>query len=137
MSRATLGKGGLVPMSVCRLSVIALLLVSMVGAAGCDSLPIPNRLDPTPLRPAIAQIMISGPSSPASAGQSIQFTGTVVFVDGATQDVTADAQWSSSNPSVATVASGAMRALTPGETEIRATYENVTGRVLVRVVAGN
>jgi uncharacterized protein YjdB len=48
--------------------------------------------------------------------------------------VTADAQWSSSEPSVATVKNGVMQAVATGQAEIRATYEEVTGRALFRVV---
>jgi uncharacterized protein YjdB len=91
-------------------------------------------LDPTPLRPPIAEVVISGPRLPAVPGETIQLKAAVVFAGGAAQDVTSDAQWSSSEPSVATVKNGVMQAVATGQAEIRATYEEVTGRALFRVV---
>jgi hypothetical protein len=57
-----------------------------------------------------------------------QATAVAAFSDGSSREVTIDAQWTSSNPSVATVSSGGR--VTPvavGSTEIRATYQGVSG----------
>lgn len=55
--------------------------------------------------------------------------------DGSTQQVTSLAAWTSSNTTVATVdQSGLVRNRTTGQTEIRATYQNVTGSRTLDIV---
>jgi hypothetical protein len=57
--------------------------------------------------------------------------------DGSTQQVTSLAAWTSSNTAVATVdQSGLVRHRTTGQTEIRATYQNVTGSRTLDIVVG-
>jgi len=104
-----------------------------LGVAACDSLPLSDPLNPTPLQPRIAEITITGPTSVSVSGLPVQFKATAVFSGGATQDVTASAMWSSANDSIATLAAGAVVGVGPGQVEIRAKHQNITGRVLVRV----
>ena len=57
-----------------------------------------------------------------------QATAVAAFADGSSREVTSGAEWSSSNTSVASVSSdGRVTPLAPGSTEIRATYQSVTG----------
>jgi hypothetical protein len=57
-----------------------------------------------------------------------QATAVAAFSDGASRDVTGEAQWASSNPNVAVVSeTGRVTPMAPGTTEIRATYETVSG----------
>jgi Big-like domain-containing protein len=118
--------------AVVRTASVAAMCASVGGVLGCGDLPIPNRLDPTPLGPVVAEVMIGGPRS-TTVQERVQLTATVVFVGGATQDVTSVARWDSSDASIATVTNGSIRPVAQGEAEIRATYEEVTGRALLRV----
>ena len=56
--------------------------------------------------------------------------------NGATQAVTSQASWQSSNTSVLTLSSGGMlTTVGAGQAEVRATYQNVSGTLGVTVVA--
>jgi hypothetical protein len=84
------------------------------------------------------------PAVPAIAvGQTIQFTARAVFSDGTSQDVSALANWVSSNTGVATVNStGLATSVSTGSTTITASFEGITGGTLLTVdnlaiVAGN
>ena len=62
---------------------------------------------------------------------------TARFSDGSTEDVTAKAVWTSSNPSVAVVSTaGNVLVESPGRADLRATYRGVTGVVIFCVEAG-
>jgi hypothetical protein len=119
-----------------RTRFVSVVCIWLPITAACGDLPVPNRFDPTPLRPPIAEVVISGPSLPAVPGETVQLKAAVVFAGGAAQDVTSNAQWSSSASSIATVKNGVLQAVAAGQVEIRATYEEVTGRALFRVVPG-
>jgi hypothetical protein len=70
-------------------------------------------------------------SAPPSAN-SVQMTATAQFSDGSTRDVTIQAQWSSSNTSIATVsATGVLSIIAAGDVDVSATYQGVTGRTHV------
>jgi hypothetical protein len=71
-----------------------------------------------------------------TTGASQNFYVTGVFSNGAKEDLTAFAAWSSSSPSVATVSSlGVVSGLTPGTSMVTATYGGVIGSVSVTVRA--
>jgi hypothetical protein len=75
---------------------------------------------------------VSG-TSPA-LGETTQFTATATLSNAATQDVTAQATWQSSNAGVATVSSaGVVRSVAPGEADITGTYSGVSGSKHVSV----
>jgi len=48
---------------------------------------------------------------------------TVALTDGSTQDQTAAAQWSTSNPTIAAVSGGLVTTLAPGSVDVRASYQ--------------
>ncbi|BCS52567.1 Ig-like domain-containing protein [Geobacter sp. SVR] len=79
------------------------------------------------------------PAAPTIAkGLSTQFTASGLFSDGTTQDLTFDAVWSSSAPTVASVSNdpaskGLAQALTAGTTTIAATFDGVSGTTLMTV----
>ncbi len=63
------------------------------------------------------------PESPAIAqGTSQAFTAEGFFSDGSSQDLTADVDWASSEPQVATIENGAAQGLQAGQTTIIATF---------------
>jgi hypothetical protein len=88
----------------------------------------------------------SAPASPSGASVTsvtvtlvaiapgYQATAVAAFADGSSREVTSDAQWSSSNSSVATVsATGQVSLIAGGSTEIRATYQTVSGGAMLAV----
>ncbi len=68
------------------------------------------------------------------AGASQQFTATGTYSDGSTQNVTSQAAWTSSNPSVATInTNGLANAVAAGATTVTASLAGVTGSTLLTV----
>jgi trimeric autotransporter adhesin len=77
------------------------------------------------------------PSSPQLAvGVYTGLLATAVFTDGTVTDVTNQAMWTSSNPSIATAASqGVVNAVAPGTAKISATWHGVSGSTEVTVTS--
>lgn len=61
-------------------------------------------------------------------------TATATLIDGSVETITNRAAWTASNPSVATVGeNGVVTHLSSGQTQIRATYQNVTGSTTITI----
>jgi hypothetical protein len=74
-------------------------------------------------------------SGPLEPGQTRQLSATATQSTGATSDVTQQAVWQSSATGVATVsATGLVTAVSAGDVEISATYQNVRGAMGVGVL---
>jgi hypothetical protein len=72
----------------------------------------------------------------ARSASTYQMTARADMSDGSSRDVTGDAQWTSSNPDIATVAAGGvLTVLHSGQIEVRATYQNTTGSMSLTVSA--
>lgn len=85
---------------------------------------------PTNPTPSVTGVAVAGNAS--TIGVSAQFTATATLSDGTSQNVTAKATWSSSNPAVATVTSGGVvTAVAVGEADVTATYVGVSGKARV------
>jgi uncharacterized protein YjdB len=83
---------------------------------------------------AITRIAISPQNPILNQGNSLQLTATGVYNDGSQQDLTAQANWKSSQPSVATVnANGNLTAVGTGSAQMSAQYQGVTGNSSVTV----
>jgi hypothetical protein len=115
-----------------------LLMVSaalVAGLVACgDSQP------ESPVVPSVfgspKSLQITGDLLFTSIGQARQLTASATFGNGTVRNVSSLAEWSSSNPGVATVKGGLVRVVTVGETQITATYRNVsssTATVSVKV----
>jgi hypothetical protein len=106
-------------------------IAAMAFAAGCGS-NSPTTLSPTPSSATVTSVIVTAVSPLASSFQAI---ATAHFSDNTTRDVTSGAQWASSNPSAATVAStGMVTVVGSGDVELRATYQTVTGSLRLAVV---
>jgi hypothetical protein len=71
-----------------------------------------------------------------TVGQQAQYTAIANMSDGSSPNVTSQAQWTSTNPSVATVGgNGVVTAVAQGTTTITATYQGQTGFVPLTVNA--
>jgi len=100
-----------------------LLAVSLI--CGCrGEQPAPST--PVGPTPSVTSVVVSG-TTPA-IGETTQFTATATFSNSTTQDVTSQATWRSSNTAVVTVSNtGAVTGVGAGETDVSATYQNVSG----------
>ncbi len=76
--------------------------------------------------PTLTAVRVSGSSTTAQTGQSIQFSATAVYSDNSTKDVTGAASWSSSNSAVAAVRSGTVTGVAAGTVQISASYNGVS-----------
>ena len=112
--------------------VLPLLIGSLLLLLGCGG----DGTDGTG-PPTVVSIAVQGPpGAVTSVGESGAFVATASLSDGTSQDVTADAQWTSSDTSVVTVsATGEGQAVGAGQSEVCATYQGVSGCVLVTVTA--
>jgi uncharacterized protein YjdB len=73
----------------------------------------------------IASIVLSPAQASAPVGQTAEFTATATFTDGAQQDITTTAAWSSSDPAVAQVMNGVALGVSPGSASITASRDGV------------
>lgn len=80
------------------------------------------------LPPTLNSITVSPSNSTIGVGNTQQFTATGLFTDGSTQNITSQVTWSSTNTSVATIASsGLASAVTNGSSVITASQGSLTG----------
>ena len=83
--------------------------------------------------PSVTGVSVTG-AAPTLGGRS-QFTATASLSNGQTRNVTSEATWGSSAPSVATVTAGLVTAVGVGSATISATFENVRGTSDVSVAS--
>jgi hypothetical protein len=115
-----------------RNDVIAILVLAIVVVACEDEAP-PTAGPPAALRPI--SVRIDGPTSMLSLGAEVQFTALQSWSDGSARDVTATAQWTSTNPLVLSVSAGRARPLAAGEVGLTAQVEQLISQPRpVRVV---
>lgn len=98
-----------------RQGAIAILVLPILGVC-CDkrsTTPGP----PADLRPI--SIRVDGPTDVAP-GAEVRFIALQMWSDGSIRDVTASAEWASSNPAVLSVSGGLAKALSPGEVRLSA-----------------
>lgn len=110
----------------------------MAGCSGESSTRTVTVTAPTPTpttgTPSITAVRVSGPTEITTPGGTVQLTATVTLSNGATEDRTSTATWSSENPAVATVAaSGVVTAVADGAAGIAASFAAVRGTQNVTV----
>lgn len=66
-------------------------------------------------------------------GDSDTIAITAKYADGSTKNIAQEATWTSSNPKVATVDAGNIKAISSGETTITASFDNKTVKITVQV----
>jgi Bacterial Ig-like domain (group 2) len=92
---------------------------------------------PKNMAPVLASISITPNTKTISPGSSHQFTATGTFSDGSTQNLSSTATWSSSHPHAATItASGLVKGLGDGTTNISAASSGLTASIMVIVQSG-
>ena len=86
------------------------------------------------LNKAVSSIAVTPSSASVDIGGTQQFTATATYADGTTANVTSNATWSSSNATVATIASGGIATgVTSGASSITATYGGKTATAVLNV----
>ena len=103
-------------------------LVLALLVAGCNE-------DPDVGPPADLRAISIRVEGPGDVTRSAQFTAVQTWSDGSNRDVTAAAQWTSTNPAVLSVSAGLATALTAGQVDVRAQFEQLNSQPrAVRVV---
>ena len=104
-----------------KLITAAIATLSLACATACGG----TSTSPSQSGGTATAITVNG--SPLATG-TFQLTATARMSDGGTRDVTASAQWESSNRSIATISTaGMVTVLAAGQVEFRATYLGVAG----------
>jgi concanavalin A-like lectin/glucanase superfamily protein/Big-like domain-containing protein/ASPM-SPD-2-Hydin domain-containing protein len=84
--------------------------------------------------PSLVSLQVNPPTPSIAAGTTQAFTATGTFSDGSTQNLTASVSWSSSAPSVASIAAGGLaNGTAAGQTTIAATADSVSGSTVLTV----
>jgi hypothetical protein len=105
--------------------LLAMAVAAVFVACGGDDGPSPPTV-PTLFGPP-TRIDIAGSTALTTVGQQSQLTANATFANGETRNVSREAQWAVTNPAVATISeTGLLRALALGETQVTATFRNIT-----------
>jgi Bacterial Ig-like domain (group 2)/Putative binding domain, N-terminal len=121
---------------------LAVLALITAACSGGGSSPIPTQpAAPSPTPSPVTALALTGHGCvdglcSGQVGNTVQLVATATLSDGTKQDVTAQAQWSSTNPGLATVSgAGLVGFLAAGDAEIVATYQGQSARGTIRSVA--
>jgi hypothetical protein len=111
---------------------VAIAVALVIVSCGSETPNQPTPLPPLPPPPvSLARVDVRGPDSIALQ-QSVQLSATAVRSDGSSEDVSSQAQWSSSNSSVVRMSpTGEATALRSGEVTISARFQSRTGSASV------
>jgi hypothetical protein len=111
-------------------------LVAIAAAAAACSSNEHNPGSPTsPTPPGVTVKAVTVTAAPRTSS-SFQMTARADMSDGTSRDVTAEAQWATSNNDVATIAAGGVLTIVKsGQVDVRATYQSATGSTSMNVTA--
>src|SRR5688500_7211149 len=108
----------------------ALILVVVVSACG-GSDPNPVAPSPAPVAVSATRLRVGGNAALTTIGDTSQLTAIATFSDATEKDVTAEALWTSTEPSFLTVVSGLLTVRRLGVATISARYLNTNSSVTV------
>jgi Bacterial Ig-like domain (group 2) len=112
-------------MKLCRVCLLFLAVLSVIGAAACGS---------SSQRTGSATLQVIASQTAMQAGATQQLKAIVRNANGSTTDVTAKATWSSAYDGVASVGtSGLVTGTGPGSTLITATYQQASSSTEIEV----
>jgi hypothetical protein len=74
---------------------------------------------------SLQSVSVQPPTATVGSGEVIQLTATAIYSDGTQQDVTAQANWTSSAPTIATVSMGQVTGALSGNASVQASYSNL------------
>jgi hypothetical protein len=107
---------------------------SLCVIAACDDASNSSPSNPTPTLTSIAIHVQTGALNPIE-GQRVTLSATGTLSDNTTQDLTATAQWSSSNTALASMSGSLVQARRAGTVTVTATQAGVTGNVQMTILA--
>ena len=108
-----------------------LLITALITACGGDS-GGGDIVEPPPPAP-VATVTVTAPVTTIQVGQTVQLAATAYDAAGATLENRAFG-WSPSDPTLVSVStSGLVAAIAPGEVQVRATSESITGTIAITV----
>jgi uncharacterized protein YjdB len=102
---------------------------TLTGVSGTAAVTVPQ--PPPPV--TVTSIAVTPPTASIAVGATQQFVATATYSDGTTGNVTTTATWTSSKPTVATVASGLATSLAAGSATLTATLNGVHGTATLTV----
>jgi hypothetical protein len=132
-----------------KLGLVAVLAVALAGLAGCDrskstlptapTAPPVTPPTPPPSAPILSRVSVTGKTSFTSVGDTAQLTAIAAMSNGTTQDVTGEASWKSSDPSVFSVSpTGLVTVVRFGLVFVSATYQSkIAGLSIQATPAGS
>jgi trimeric autotransporter adhesin len=114
------------------LAVISLsLALAACGSGGSSSL---NNAPP-PVTPSLTSLQVTPGSASVAPGAVQQFTATGKYSDGSSKDVTASAQWKTSDSNIASVAGGKVTAVGAGTVMVSATSGKFSAAATLQVTS--
>lgn len=122
-----------------RFVLLVALSATALVADGCSGLSGDKKSSTTPSSSSssttvtVMQVRLSGTTSLTARNQTTQLSATATLSDGSTRSVTQDADWTTSNTTVATVSGGLVTAREVGDADIGATYRGAAGSAPVQV----
>ncbi|MDP2054595.1 MAG: Ig-like domain-containing protein [Acidobacteriota bacterium] len=114
------------------LSRVSWVVLSLFGLSACGgATPAGTPLSPSPVPAAsVTSVVVTGETTLVAISQTTQLRAVAALSNATTQDVTAQATWTSSNPGVATVSSsGLVTVMGFGGVEIRASHAGSSGGI--------
>jgi glucose/arabinose dehydrogenase len=111
--------------------IVTALLTACGGDGGGGDI-----VEPPPQPAPVASVTVTAPATTIQVGETVQLVATAYDALGATLENRAFG-WSPSDPTVASVStSGLVTAIAPGEVQINATSEGVTGTIAITITPG-
>lgn len=129
----------------CRRWCVAVCTVATLGAlvAACGGTAAPTAPTPTPTSPTPAPqatltlVAVTASTVALNVGDSVTATARAQYSDGTSQDVTAEATWGATNPTILAVTGpGRATAVGVGAVVLRATLQDKVGAVAINVSIG-
>jgi hypothetical protein len=110
-------------------AAVVTLLSATTIACGSTATSTPSAPSPSV---TVTSVAVNGPNP--NVGLTSQLTATATLSNGSGQNVTSQAAWQTSNAAIATVNNaGVVTGIAPGDVDITATYQSVSGRLRLTI----
>jgi hypothetical protein len=114
-----------------RILIVGFIVIALSAGWACGS---SSSAGGQATAPSAAPVRVTVTGVAPTVGTAAPFAATATLVDGRTRVVTAEAAWQTSNAAIVSVdAAGVVTAIDPGDADVRATYQNVTGSTHVTI----
>ena len=112
--------------------LVLTLVLTNCGSGGAQS----NNNPPPPVSLSLSSLQMTPGNASVAPGATLQFTATGKYSDGSSKDLTASAQWKSSDSSVASIAAaGKVTAVGAGTVTVTATSGQMQATAIVQVTS--